>query len=421
MSLKNNNHGHGLLIPCITTLVFTTLLFSPCKTHQSLYLTLNNPTTIHLPVWKDSNTLQYVTQIKQRTPSVALNLTLHIGGRHLWVDCDQPYISSTYSPAPCNSPHCSLIANSNSCFNDCFFGPPQPGCYNNTCGLVVDNSVAGVVAGGQGRHPGFLFTCGTSFLLEGLADNVSGMAGLGRTEMSVTSQFSSAFGTDRTFTLCLGPTTGAVVFSSTIIMTNSALLKSIVFTPLLTNPVSTATGVKSIKVNGTPVKVNSTLLSIDGQGCGGTKISTIHPYTVLESSIYDAVSGAFVDQAARARYNLRRVVWAGPFGVRMTRIRPIVPMVEMEFENNIVSWRMFGTNSMVRVGQDVVCLGLVDGGLNPKTSIVIGGHQLEDNLVVFDMDRKRVGFSSSLLGQGKSCDKFLEEIAKEVLISRDSI
>ncbi|CAN1807492.1 Probable aspartic proteinase GIP1 [Linum perenne] len=203
------------------------------------------------------------------------------------------------------------------------------------------------------------------------------MAGLGRTEMSVTSQFSSAFGTDRTFTLCLGPTTGAVVFSSTIIMTNSALLKSIVFTPLLTNP---------------------------------------------------AVSGAFVDQAARARYNLRRVVWAGPFGVcfelgqvRMTRIRPIVPMVEMEFENNIVSWRMFGTNSMVRVGQDVVCLGLVDGGLNPKTSIVIGGHQLEDNLVVFDMDRKRVGFSSSLLGQGKSCDKFLEEIAKEVLISRDSI
>ncbi|CAN1129435.1 Probable aspartic proteinase GIP2 [Linum perenne] len=267
------------------------------------------------------------------------------------------------------------------------------------------------------------------------------MAGLGRTEMSVTSQFSSAFSTDRTFTLCLGPTSGAVVFSSTIIMTNSALLESLVFTPLLTNPVSTATaysdgeasadyfvGVKSIKVNGTPVKVNSTLLSIDGQGYGGTKISTVHPYTVLESSIYDAVSSAFVDQAARARYNLRRVVWAGPFGVcfelsrvRMTRMGPIVPIIEMEFENNIVSWRMFGTNSMVRVGQDVVCLGLVDGGLNPKTSIVIGGHQLEDNLVVFDVDRKRVGFGSSLLGQGKSCDKFLEEIAKEVLISRGSI
>ncbi|CAN1129434.1 Probable aspartic proteinase GIP2 [Linum perenne] len=203
------------------------------------------------------------------------------------------------------------------------------------------------------------------------------MAGLGRTEMSVTSQFSSAFSTDRTFTLCLGPTSGAVVFSSTIIMTNSALLESLVFTPLLTNP---------------------------------------------------AVSSAFVDQAARARYNLRRVVWAGPFGVcfelsrvRMTRMGPIVPIIEMEFENNIVSWRMFGTNSMVRVGQDVVCLGLVDGGLNPKTSIVIGGHQLEDNLVVFDVDRKRVGFGSSLLGQGKSCDKFLEEIAKEVLISRGSI
>ncbi|CAN0856532.1 Probable aspartic proteinase GIP2 [Linum grandiflorum] len=448
MAVKHNNP----LIPTLT-LVFTIILiisFSPSITQQSL-LTLYNPTKqqlpLHLPVWKDSKTLQYVTEIKQRTPTVAVNLTLDIGGRHLWVDCDQPYTSTTYSPASCNSPQCSLIAESNSCFNDCFFGPSQPGCYNDTCGVVIDNSVAGIVAGGQVgqdvlyaysgqpefggtklvRHPGFVFTCGMSYLLEGLAESVSGMAGFGTTEMSFPSQFSSAFGINRTFALCLGPTTGSVVFPSTI--TDLEAVKSLVFTPLLTNPVSTATaysdgepsaeyfiGIKEIKVDGTPIKANSTLLSINDQGYGGTKISTIHPYTVLQSSIYDAVLSAFVNQSARVHYNMRRVVWAGPFGacfdtsrVRITRVGPIVPMIEIQFENDNVSWQMFGANSMVPVADDVMCLGMVDGGATPRTSIVIGGHQLENHLVVFDVERKLVGFGSSLLGQGKSCDRFVKE------------
>ncbi|KAK9083980.1 hypothetical protein Scep_030451 [Stephania cephalantha] len=56
-----------------------------------------------------------------------------------------------------------------------------------------------------------------------------------------------------------------------------------------------------------------------------------------------------------------------------------------------------GANSMVEVGEDVLSLGMVDGGeMSPrfKTSIVIGGHQLEDNLLEFDLARSRLGFSS---------------------------
>ncbi|CAL1396905.1 unnamed protein product [Linum trigynum] len=434
------------LVLCLTLLT----IFSPCKS-SIISINPNNgqPPLLYLPVRKDADTLQYVTVIQQRTPPVSLNLTLDLGGRQLWVDCDLPYVSSTYSPARCGSPHCSLVADSRSCFNDCFF-QSQPGCYNDTCGLVVDNSVAGIVTGGEvgmdviyvqapaamrgisGMEmvsvPEFLFTCGASFLLEGLADGVSGMAGLGRTNMSFPSQFSAASsgGMGKTFSLCLGPTTGAVLFAPPA--AGSDVANSLVFTPLLTNPVSTATchnggeasseyfvRVKSIKVNGTPVKVNATLLSIDEQGRGGTKISTVDPYTVLESSIYDAVLNAFVE--ASGKYNMTRISSVGPFGacfnasgIRITRYGPAVPRIEVEFENGVAAWRILGANSMVRVGEAVTCLGLVDGGANPRTAVVFGGHQLEDNLVVFDMERSRVGLSGSMLGRGRSCAGFVDRI-----------
>ncbi|KAK8524969.1 hypothetical protein V6N13_015966 [Hibiscus sabdariffa] len=58
------------------------------------------------------------------------------------------------------------------------------------------------------------------------------------------------------------------------------------------------------------------------------------------------------------------------------------------------------------VNNDVLCLGLVDGGLEPTTWIVIGGHQMEDNLVQFDLAASRLGFSSSLLFRQTTCSNF---------------
>ena len=40
-----------------------------------------------------------------------------------------------------------------------------------------------------------------------------------------------------------------------------------------------------------------------------------------------------------------------------------------------------GANSMVKVKENVLCLGVVDGGLKPRNSIVTGGHKLEDNML----------------------------------------
>ncbi|VVA13996.1 PREDICTED: basic 7S globulin [Prunus dulcis] len=428
---------------CLFFSISTLLLFfnaSPVLAQQSF-----RPKALVIPVSKDASTLQYTTHITQRTPLVPINLVLDLGGQFLWVDCEQNYVSSTYSPARCRSAQCSL-ARASGC-GDCF-SSSKPGCNNNTCGLTPDNTVTGTATGGElaydvvsvpstnGFNPGrnvsvsqFLFTCAPTFLLEGLAAGVSGMAGLGRTRISLPSQFASAFSFDRKFAICLSSSVssnGVVFFGDGpyVMLPNVDVSESLIYTPLFINPVSTASAfsqgeasseyfikVNSIKVNEKPVAVNTTLLSIDRDGVGGTKISTVNPYTVLEASIFKAVTEAFISESKSM--NITRVSSVGPFevcfsrdNVLSTRVGPAVPSIDLVLQNESTFWRVFGANSMVQVNDDVLCLAVVNGGESPRTSIVIGGYQLENNLLQFDLATSRLGFSSSLLFRQTTCSNF---------------
>lgn len=403
------------------------------------------PDALVLPVSKDASTLQYVTKVSQRTPLVSINLVVDLGGRFLWVDCENNYVSSTYRPVRCRSAQCSL-ARSEGC-GDCF-GTPRPGCNNNTCGVSPDNSVTRTATSGElaedvvsiqstnGSNPGpvvtdqrFLFSCAPTFLLGGLANGVSGMAGLGRTRIGLPSQFAAAFSFHRKFAICLTSTTssnGVIFFGDGpyVFLPNVDASQSLIYTPLYINPVSTASaytqgepsaeyfiGVKSIKVNEKAISLNTSLLSINSEGIGGTKISTVNPYTILETSIYKSFTDAFSKEATSM--NITRVAGVAPFdvcfsskNVASTRVGPAVPSIDLVLQSESVYWRIFGANSMVQVSDDVLCLGFVDGGSNPRTSIVIGGYQLENNLLQFDLATSRLGFSSSLLFRQTTCSNF---------------
>ncbi|CDO98879.1 unnamed protein product [Coffea canephora] len=412
------------------------LLISPSIAQTTSF----RPRALVLPLTKDSATGQYITQLSQRTPLVAIRLTVDLGGQFLWVDCDRNYISSSYRPARCRSAVCNL-ANSKAC-GQCN-GSPRPGCNNNTCGLspynpFIRTSTSGELAqdvvslqSTDGSNPGRIvsaprvaFTCGPTFLLEGLAKGVVGMAGLGRGPIGLPSQLASAFSFPRKFAICLG-SKGVIFFGESPynFLPGKDVSKSLIYTPLFINPVSTAgsffqgeksveyfIGVKSIEVNGKPVAINSTLLKIfDKDGNGGTKISTVNPYTVMERSIYKAFTSAF----AKAFSGVPRVAPVAPFEVCFnssklgsTRVGPPAPTIDLVLQSQSVFWRIFGANSMVQVKEDVLCLGFVDGGLNPRTSIVIGLHQIVDNLLQFDLARSRLGFSSTLLFQQTTCSNF---------------
>jgi hypothetical protein len=92
--------------------------------------------------------------------------------------------------------------------------------------------------------------------------------------------------------------------------------------------------------------------------------------------------------------------------VGSTRVGPAVPTIELVMGSDAKSWVVLGANSMVAVKGGALCLGVVDGGEAPRTSVVIGGHMMEDNLLEFDLKASRLGFSSSLLFRQTNCNNF---------------
>ncbi|CAF2116880.1 unnamed protein product [Brassica oleracea] len=394
------------------TIIFSVLflfIFSLSSAQPSF-----RPKALLLPVTKDKSTNQYTTVINQRTPLVAASVVFDLGGRNLWVDCDKDYVSSTYRSPRCNSAVCSR-AGSTSC-GECY-SPPRPGCSNNTCGSIPDNTVTGTATSGEfatdvvsiqstnGFNPGrfvqipdLIFGCGATFLLNGLAPGTVGMAGMGRHNIGLPSQFASAFSFNRKFAVCLNSGRGVAFFGNgPYVFLPGIQITRLQTTPLLINPVSTA---------------SATLLKIDATtGVGGTKLSTVDPYTVMETTIFNAFRLAFV--RAAAAMNITRVPSVKPFGacfstknVFGTRVGYAVPNIQLVLHSSDVVWRINGANSMVSVSRDVICLGFVDGGVNARTSVVIGGLQLEDNLIEFDLASNRLSFSSTLLGLRTNCANF---------------
>ncbi|CAM8991731.1 unnamed protein product [Rhodiola kirilowii] len=392
------------------------------------------PKAFVLPITKHSSTLQYLTTLRQRTPLVSLHLVVDIGGQYVWNDCDKDFVSSSYKVLQYKSKACSRLHYKE--LGTCWH-PVGPGCGEKSCIIWPYNSVRQSITNGNiiqdvvvmrstdGSNPGrlvkvprFLSGCTSSTFLELLADGVKGIAGLGRGDTSLPSQLADTFSFPRKFAICLGKK-GVVIFGDGpyhfLPSQSTDYAKSLTYTPLI-NQNSAAIypfteyfiGVTSIKINGKQVKFNSTLLEIDQNPDGGTKISSVRPYTVMHSSIYTDVTDAFHKEMA----HFQTVAPVAPFKkcynstlIKYNHLGPDVPHIDLLLQSSKVYWRIYGTNSMVQVSKEVICLGIIDGGLH-ISSIEIGGHTIENNLLQIDLETSKLGFSSSLLLHKTRCSGF---------------
>ncbi|PIN03064.1 Aspartyl protease [Handroanthus impetiginosus] len=424
-------------------LITTILLLSSILLHSSTQVS-SQTATLFSPIRKDESTNLYTMLIYLKTPLQPSQLHLDVGSYLPWYDCARHYKSSSYQPVIYNSSLCINL--DTKVYGNCF-DKPGPGCSNDTCSYFPENPVTR--KGGMGelltdkfsltvaKNPAQLgpvseivLSCTTpnkySRIYRGLAKGSTGLASLGRFNYSLSAQISRGSSSLWIFTLCLpslSNASGIVLFNSPKIDVSNSLI----YTPLILGPRGADTqsfywykspdyyiGLTSFKVNGKLVLLNQTLLAIDELGLGGTKISTSKPYTVLQSSIFTALADAFVKESGKLNFTLVNPV--EPFSVcyaaekiPITRVGPAFPAIDLVLQGKEVFWRIYGSNSMVRIkneGVDAWCLGFMDGGLNTRTSIVIGGHQLEDNLLEFDLERERLGFSSSLLLRGTTCADF---------------
>ncbi|KAM6544835.1 hypothetical protein CsatB_025571 [Cannabis sativa] len=391
----------------------------------------------------NSTSHYYSTKIQVGTPSTTINLFLEIGVQITSFTCDDTgYDSSTYRFVNCNTKKCGRFLGPNESSGGCLqcaFPKPWPHCSNQTCALSFSEDTGGLsedffklqttssnlLQNSPRRLP---FACLNSDFTIGFMNRLplgtKGSLGLGKNPFSLVAELSSAFNLPKKYAFCIPSnteSTGNVFIGGAPHNLSANLLR----TPLLTNPFAAGSeivprgttsdeyfiGVKSIKIDKKVVHFDTSLLSINAtDGVGGTTLSSSVPYAVLHSSIYKAVVSDFVKKAATR--NITRVAAVKPFGacfstkgVRWTRAGPRVPTIDLELEgkNKSVNWRIHGANSMVGVNKNVICLGFVDGGFEPRTSIVIGGIQLEDNLLEFDLTTSTLGFTSSLLVKDTSC------------------
>ncbi|XP_059630149.1 probable aspartic proteinase GIP2 [Cornus florida] len=398
-------------------------LFIAASTLSSVATTSFRPKGLLLPVTKDASTQQYLTRINQRTPQVPLTLTVDLGGHLSWADCEKGFVSSTYRPARCNSAQCK-VAWDTVCPN-C---PVKPDCINNTCGIAPTNTVNGL-AGGSGQLgadvvsiqsndgravslSNFLFICTSTSVLQGLASSSKGMACLGMNKVTLPYQLATAFRFPRKFAICLSSSTiskGVILFGDGpyMFLPNVDVSNSLIYTPLIPTSAPYVIGVKSILINQKVVPIDPGLIS--GYNEIQTQISTVDPYTLMHTSIYNAFIEVFIKEFPSAT----RVASVAPFGacfssksISSTRAGPAVPHIDLVLQNKNVYWRIFGANSMVRVSNEVLCLGFVDAGTETGSLMVLGGHQIEDNFLQFDLKANRLGFSSSLLFRQTTCANF---------------
>ncbi|KAI3921568.1 hypothetical protein MKW98_013502 [Papaver atlanticum] len=125
----------------------------------------------------------------------------------------------------------------------------------------------------------------------------------------------------------------------------------------------------------------------------------------METSIYKAFTQAYNVWVQRYNDaiapsidgNITQVTPVAPFTTcyNSSTLPPVIelhnsdpPSIAFVFPKSVWNISLF---DMVSVNDGVDCVGFVDGGSKPKTSIVIGEHQI-GFLLEFDISKSRLGF-----------------------------
>ncbi|CAH8271585.1 unnamed protein product [Arabidopsis lyrata] len=336
-------------------------------------------------VVKDLPTGQYIAQIHLGDSPEPVKLVVDLAGSIPWFDCSSRHVSSSRNLISGSSSGCLKAKVGNDRVSSSSRGDHQ----NADCELLVRNGAVGITARGElfsdvmsFGSPGtvdLLFACTPPWLLRGLASGAQGVMGLARAQISLPSQLAAETNERRRLTVFLSPLNGVVSTSSVEEVFGVAVSRSLVYTPLLTDSSGNyVINVKSIRVNGKKLSVEGPL---------AVELSTVVPYTMLESSIY----AVFAEAYAKAASEATSVAPVAPFGLCFTSDVDF-PAVDLALQSEMVRWRIQGKNLMVDVGGGVRCLGIVDGGSSRVNPIVMGGLQLEGLILDFDLGNSMMGF-----------------------------
>ncbi|KAI3863071.1 hypothetical protein MKW98_015529 [Papaver atlanticum] len=412
MSHKQNIH-HLFLFTTLSSIVF---IFSSSNCVSGLAQPYH---ALVAPITKD-----LITSLFSITLNIHEKYVIDLGGPFLWYRCPKKYPTVPCASPACSSvkpyfsPLCPSLKSESRAHCKCVVTPVNP--VTNKCSLAHLTHKDLSISWTNGSTPATSIakfkkqyvSCAPQSLLNSLPVGVSGMAGLSRSLISVSSQFMSPkLKIKKQFSVCLPSSDSApgVMFFGDgpfrmVPPTPADILSFLAYTPLVKKPKS---GDYYINLKGINVN-NNKVVSLGVEGNGGVKLSTVVPYTTLSSPIYKPVFKAFV----KATYGIPRAPRVKPFkyclnttNLGSTRVGLPVASIDLVLGNGR-NWTIFGANSMKQVSDYVACLAFVDGGPKAKQPVVLGSFQIENNFLSFDLEKSRLGFSSSLFFIRTTCGNF---------------
>ncbi|CAN6275819.1 unnamed protein product [Urochloa humidicola] len=373
-------------------LVFSLLLLSPpgALAGDGYYPPPSSSKPILTPISKDGS--RYTIPIKNGAP-----LVLDLAGPLVWTRCPPPLGTDPCKSGVCAVSTATLSANATDGKN-----PLYP--------VSFPANVA----------------CAPESMLAPLPSGAAGVAGLARTPMSLPSQVASRLKVARQFALCVpgGGETGAAIFGGGPFQLLASppveLAEGLRQNPiqLVDNPRNGGYYIRlhGISVNQEPVPLPAGAFDLDARrGTGGVTLSTVTPYTTLRGDIYRALRDAF-DAAtsgiprAPAVAPFQMCYQASAFG--STRLGPGVASIDLVLDGGRV-WQLPGASSLVGVNDgQTLCVAFLE--MVPETeaavpgspAVVIGGYQMEDHLLLFDLEKGTLGISGLLLGIRTNCGNF---------------
>ncbi|KEH28580.1 eukaryotic aspartyl protease family protein [Medicago truncatula] len=356
---------------------------------------------IQIPLASGINleTLNYIVTIGLGNQN--MTVIIDTGSDLTWVQCD-PCMSCYSQQGPVFNPsnsssYNSLLCNSSTCQNLQFTTGNTEACESNnpsSCNYTVSYGDGSFTDGELGvEHlsfggisvSNFVFGCGRNN--KGLFGGVSGIMGLGRSNLSMISQTNTTFG--GVFSYCL-PTTDSGASGSLVIGNESSLFKNltpIAYTSMVSNPQLSNFYV----LNLTGIDVGGVAIQDTSFGNGGILIDSGTVITRLAPSLYNALKAEFLKQFSG--YPIAPALSILDTCFNLTGIEEVsIPTLSMHFENNVdLNVDAVGILYMPKDGSQV-CLALAS--LSDENDMaIIGNYQQRNQRVIYDAKQSKIGFA----------------------------
>jgi hypothetical protein len=381
-----------------------------------------DPVPVLFPVAKDPATSLYTIPVRDGASHV-----IDLAGPLLWSTCGADHLPANIS---CRDRLCKLANayRAPSCGGGVAGHPCSKRCkaypYNPVTGrcaaadLVHTRLVANTT---DGRNPlsqvpvRAVAACAPRTLLDHrLPRDATGVAGLSAAGLALPAQVATSqrVANANAFLLCLprsGSGDGVAVFGGrgpfflklfvTGEPSSGDLTRTLQFAPLRSRPGNPLyyVPVSGVAVGRAPVPLPPRALA-----AGGVVLCTRVPYTALRPDVYRPVVEAFDRGLVRSDM---RVAAVPPFEfcynrtlLPPTRLGYGVPEIALLLEGGKQEWTFVGSSSMVDVDARTACLALLEmkgvkAGDPSAAAVVVGGFQMEDHLLQFDLDKKQLGFA----------------------------